>query len=361
MAERLEMNRQIYCLIENKIKKYIHFKYIYFSVKTIKSIKIFFIPVSRLIRVSPVPHKVSKIIPALSAIIFTSLLSVNPIGAAILPSGIHEIESPYKYFLRKSDFYYLYDVKPNEQNKESSELLKLSEDFLDFINKREFKRAEKSLIQSYNHPYYLLNLILLYIYLDQPEYKNHFLKWQESVDNPTVENLIDIFAARKLNTALKNISMEINSPELKRYALYKIFKEKNQPDLVLANFSDWEQELKVDNKRLFDKAYKDWLVHVNIKFSEESDRKKYGSISGENRARLENDLIHQKYTRDVLSKYIEYLMAQNQWGDIQSLIAKITWLTEDEKKIILQKTAELEKQSQQKKPTGDYIKVKIIR
>jgi hypothetical protein len=283
-------------------------------------------------------------------------LHTNPAQAQVLPSEIRELELPYKYFLRKSDFLYLYKIKQSEPG--FAELSKISEDFLDLIDKKEYKNAEKWLIQKYDHPYYLLNLILLYVYFDQPEYKNFFVTWQESVDTKTMQNLVDIFAVRKFLFALQKLSNEFTSTEIKKYATYKIYKEKNQPDMVYINFLAWNGELGENNqsRELYEKAYADWSAENK---TGDSTRQKNNNPTEESIAAFENDLIHEKYTRDMLSRYVEYLVEQKNWNKIQKLISEMNWLSENEKNVILQKTTEMENENRQKIPTGDYIKVKI--
>ncbi|MDH4261872.1 MAG: hypothetical protein OEV78_02370 [Spirochaetia bacterium] len=281
------------------------------------------------------------------------------LNAQTISSGIREIELPYNYFLRESDFLYLYQIKTDEQIK--SERLKINEDFLQLIEKRQYKQAQASLIQNYNHPFYLLNLMLLYIYLDHSDYKPLFITWQESSDQEIIKNFIDILETRKLNKALEKFSSDLIYPELKRYAYYKIYKTKEQPSRVFKNFLQWKNELPDKNQYslLYEKAYADWLF-TSKKNYDQTRRSKISSPLTETITGFEDDLIHKKYTRDMLSKYISYMVEQKKWNEIKKLLDKINWLNEEEKMNILQKTNELEKNDQPAMPE-DYINVKIIK
>jgi len=290
-------------------------------------------------------------------LLFISVLFATPVRA--LPTANAELENPYKYFLRKSDFIYLYQLNP--EGKLQLELSKLNEEFLDLIARKKYKESEKFLIGNYTNPYYLLNLVLLYVYLDQPEYKNLFQTWQESVDQKIIENFIEILVTRKFHFALEKLSRDFISPDLNRYALYNLYKMKNQPDLLSENFQKWREEYFLSAGKspmpvLYEKALADWLFAARKNPRNKISRSK---AAADDLSVFVEDLVRQKYTRDMLSRYINYLVAQNQWNEIRILVSRIAWLDENEKNNILQKTGEIEKTRRQEKPRGDYIKVII--
>lgn len=296
----------------------------------------------------------------LLAVVFLLPL-INPVSvsAQILPTGIRELEMPYRYFLRKSDFIYIYQINNNEKLKQEVSLI--NEDFLDFIKQKKYKDAEKILVKNFDNPYYLLNLVLLYIYLDQKEYKNLFLTWQESSHSQTIENLIDVFAARKFNLALLQLSVEIKTPSLKRYALYKLYREQNQPDLIQINFSRWKEEIgeTAEKPDLYQRAYFNWIFEAAARFEGKSPNQKIIVLDEKDVESFEADIKQKKYTREVFGRYLEFLLEQKHYGRLKKLVGEIIWLTAEERKTILQKTQDMENQNQEKISTEDYIKVKI--
>jgi len=287
------------------------------------------------------------------------------------PSGHRELNNAGLYFLRKSDFVYLYHLKI-ANNIKSAEI---DEDFLTPIVEKNYKKAEKWLLERYNHPYYLLNLILLYMYLDQKEYKPLFLEWQKSVDQETMIRLIDILDARDLGKAQKGLSGLWSDGLVSRYALYKSAKQFNQAHEVQINFTKWKEEIgrefgkegkekesKKDKKYqssfiIFNKAQKEWLA---INSGRESRSQTGTNASGsQDREAIEDGIIEQKYTRDVLSKYLEYLRKIKKWDYMEQFVEKIPWLPIEEKKQIQENIERWQKETPEVIENPENVKVRI--
>lgn len=223
---------------------------------------------------------------------------------------MNEIRQPYRYFLRKSDFPFIYPayLKGGVQAPE------LSEEFLDFIAQSHYKKAEKWLLERENHPYYLLNLILLYAYMDQKEYLNLMAVWEKSVQCPpkqscktdVQENLQNVLTSRHMDRAVK--------------IFFKHQKTSNQEASDLPDF-----------KR---------------------------QLSPRELEQLRSGIYEKKYTYDVLKKYLENLRLFGEWEKMENFIKNIPWAGQDQKRKLLQKMEQWKKQdNNSQKPSA---KVKIL-
>jgi len=298
-----------------------------------------------------------------AAILVIGVVFIDTPSIASLPQGMHEIAYPHRYFIRKSEFFYIYQVPPKIQSQ-----IDISDDYLDHLEKKEFKKAEKWLIEKYNHPYYLLNLVLLYVYFKQPEYKNLFLQWQDSAKEPQVENLVEVLSAEKFTTALEVLSRDIKSINPKRYALYKVFRKKQNTTAIMANFLAWKKELpktseadlqKAKDTTLYARAYSNWNQETKI-LTGDQDTASSSTASKVIDDELEINIIEQKLPRSELTRYIEILLINKKWSAVTGFIKRIPWLTMEEKHLIMARTAEQERKSKSMSKLTESVKVKII-
>jgi hypothetical protein len=103
----------------------------------------------------------------------------------------NEMNSPRLFFLNPVDYQQIYQISQSEMEKNP-----LSMEFASLIEKRKYKEAEQWLIKNNNHPYYMLNLVFLYLYFNKSEFAVYFKNWQLRSDWDQKVRFIDVLEAR---------------------------------------------------------------------------------------------------------------------------------------------------------------------
>ncbi len=192
-----------------------------------------------------------------------------------LPAGIYYVKQPASSFLKPQDIAYLFPAK----NYEITPLLETEKQLYRHLQNGKYKDAELTLTENINHPYSILNLVLLYLYLE--EYNNAFQlfrAWQQTVDTPTMIRFVNFLNARNWRYVESRLASEWIEPRIKFYALDRYFQKAMNVIAVRQNFYYWEtslglrdgksisaQDTSKESLQLYLKARVDWMLLNNNK------------------------------------------------------------------------------------------------
>jgi hypothetical protein len=266
-----------------------------------------------------------------------------------------EINSPRLFFLNPVDYQHIYQLSQSEMEKDA-----LSMEFANLIEKRKYKEAEQLLIKNNHHPYYMLNLVFLYLYFNKSEFVDYFKNWQSGSEWGQKVRFIEVLEARNLYAAMSGLSNHWENHSLLFYAKYKWFKKTQNISEIITGFQLWEKEIeKADQeKRLYQQAIKEWKkIKPEYLKSYDETTKKSSTVKGQ--VIDEEKILNNETTRDMLTRHLQNLRVSKNWEKMRNLIHQIPWLSDDEKASILENISNWESLDKVSETNQKNVKIKI--
>jgi hypothetical protein len=267
----------------------------------------------------------------------------------------NEMNSPRLFFLNPVDYQQIYQISQSEMEKNP-----LSMEFASLIEKRKYKEAEQWLIKNNNHPYYMLNLVFLYLYFNKSEFAVYFKNWQLRSDWDQKVRFIDVLEARSLYAAMSGLSNHWINLSLGFYAKYKWYKKTQNISEVIAGFQLWEKEIeKADHEALlYQQARTEWeKIKPEYLKSYNETKKKSSAVKGQ--VIDEEKILNNETTRDMLTRYLQNLRVSKNWEKMRSFIHEVQWLSEVEKTSILENISNWENTDSASETNQKNVKIKI--
>lgn len=190
-----------------------------------------------------------------------------------LPAGIFYLKNPETFFFRPADVEYLYagtsykaaTPAQREELNEAMDQLYLA------LRKGNYTAAESLLLQDVEKHINTLNLILLYLYLEEtPNALKLFHAWEASVGQETMVKAVRFFEARQWLYVQSRLAPSWSKGYLRFFASYLAHRESGDVASVRSNFIEWEGVIdemksrspKVPMRKYYIEARLDWMVET---------------------------------------------------------------------------------------------------
>ncbi|MDH5718495.1 MAG: hypothetical protein OEZ22_12785 [Spirochaetia bacterium] len=265
------------------------------------------------------------------------------------PKGYAYLKLPVASFFSPEDIEFIQTGKiPASPEKSKNEII-IYKKFIDLLQDKNYFEAEEILLKNTENPLNLLNLSLLYLYLEANESATSvFYKWANSATPQSIFRLIEISSGRRLSSYLSFLVEKLTQKSFKYYADFLWAASENARAYENKRLVVWQddileaQNLTTENirlkqlyilartKRAFrDKNYTEVSIWISKLSGEYIQQELQPALSyfiflstgeKENAEFILNTAVNDfnaNKTLDIYSHYVDFLIEKEKWEDLK--------------------------------------------